>query len=287
MPARAMSSALPPGLRAAGVERCEALSGPGCRAGGCPTRDRWPSGGRPTIDAATGCSTARSARYAPGSQRRRRRARRGPFPIVLGGDCPILLGITCPPEPRRYGCCSGASRLYKPAEPTGEAPQGACTVTDAARIVTDLEAGGRCSATRTGGVGFRDADTPPQKEPAPPQTSRQRPTSVREEVRRAAATPAPSWSDWRPAGSGSTATSSPRRRHHSRRRLPHPRRSDRGGADRRLRTASQRPRTGAATISTPPRPRRKGRPPRRRPGRVSPRKLILEHARSNSRHAKA
>ena len=89
----------------------------------------------------------------------------GAFPIVLGGDCSILLGITLALRRRgRYGLLflDGHADFYQPeAEPTGEAAsmELALVTGRGPGLVTDLE--GRGPLLRDEDVvvfGFRDAD---------------------------------------------------------------------------------------------------------------------------------
>ena len=89
----------------------------------------------------------------------------GAFPIVLGGDCTILLGITLALRRRgRYGLLflDGHADFYQPeAEPTGEAAsmELALVTGRGPDLVTDLE--GRRPLLRDEDVvvfGFRDAD---------------------------------------------------------------------------------------------------------------------------------
>jgi arginase len=158
------------GLRAAGVEGLpEALL-----AAGFAERVDARRGGRlappafdPTIDAGTGLLNPHGLRdYAP------RLADavgavldEGAFPIVLGGDCTILLGITLALRRRgRYGLLflDGHADFYQPeAEPAGEAAsmELALVTGRGPDLVTDLE--GRRPLLRDEDVvvfGFRDAE---------------------------------------------------------------------------------------------------------------------------------
>jgi arginase len=154
------------GLRAAGVEGLpEALL-----AAGFAERLGARRGTRlapPTIDAGTGLLNPHGLRdYAS------RLADavgvvldEGAFPIVLGGDCTILLGITLALRRRgRYGLLflDGHADFYQPeAEPTGEAAsmELALVTGRGPNLVTDLE--GRRPLVRDEDVvvfGFRDAD---------------------------------------------------------------------------------------------------------------------------------
>jgi Arginase family len=115
----------------------------------------------------------------------------GTFPIVLGGDCSILLGITLALRRRgRYGLLflDGHADFYQPeAEPAGEAAsmELALVTGRGPDLVTDLE--GRRPLLRDEDVvvfGFRDADhaaaegsqplAPPRPVPAPPRRRRGR-----------------------------------------------------------------------------------------------------------------
>jgi arginase len=158
------------GLRAAGVEALpEALLAAGLaeRLGARrATRLAIPAFD-PTIDAATGLLNPHRLRdYAS------RLADavgtvldEGAFPIVLGGDCSILLGITLALRRRgRYGLLflDGHADFYQPeAEPTGEAAsmELALITGRGPDLVTDLE--GRRPLLRDEDVvvfGFRDAE---------------------------------------------------------------------------------------------------------------------------------
>jgi arginase len=158
------------GLRAAGVEALpEALLAAGlaerlgARRG---TRLAVPAFD-PSIDAGTGLLNPRGLRDyafrladAVGAA-----LDEGTFPIVLGGDCTILLGITLALRRRgRYGLLflDGHADFYQPeAEPTGEAAsmELALVTGRGPDLVTDLE--GRRPLLGDGDVvvfGFRDAD---------------------------------------------------------------------------------------------------------------------------------
>jgi arginase len=158
------------GLRAAGVEGLpEALLAAGFaeRVGArCGTR-LAPPPFDPTIDAGTGLLNPHRLRdYAS------RLADavgavldEGAFPIVLGGDCTILVGITLALRRRgRYGLLflDGHADFYQPeAEPTGEAAsmELALITGRGPDLVTDLE--GRRPLLRDEDVvvfGFRDAE---------------------------------------------------------------------------------------------------------------------------------
>ncbi|HWD43105.1 MAG TPA: arginase family protein [Actinomycetota bacterium] len=158
------------GLRAAGVEALpEALLAAGLaeRLGArhgirlaIPTFD-------PTVDAGTGLLNP----HALGDHATRLADAvgavldEGTFPIVLGGDCTILLGISLALRRRgRYGLLflDGHADFYQPeAEPTGEAAsmELALITGRGPELVTDLE--GRRPLLRDDDVvvfGFRDAD---------------------------------------------------------------------------------------------------------------------------------
>jgi arginase len=158
------------GLRAAGVEALpEALLAAGLaeRLGARrATRLAIPAFD-PTIDAATGLLNPRGLRdYA--SQLADAVGAvldEGAFPIVLGGDCTILLGITLALRRRgRFGLLflDGHADFYQPkAEPTGEAAsmELALVTGRGPDLVTDLE--GQRPLLRDEDVvvfGFRDAD---------------------------------------------------------------------------------------------------------------------------------
>ena len=205
------------GLRAAGVE---ALPG-ALLAAGLAERLGARRGTRlavpafdPSIDAATGLLNPHGLRDhasrladAVGAV-----LDEGAFPIVLGGDCTILLGITLALRRRgRYGLLflDGHADFYQPeAEPTGEAAsmELALVTGRGPDLVTDLE--GRRPL-------LRDQDvvptTPPPREagpsprPSTPSTCRR---SANEAPSGRPATPSPTWSArTAPPGSGSTSTS--------------------------------------------------------------------------------
>ena len=97
----------------------------------------------------------------------------GAFPIVLGGDCTILLGITLALRRRgRSGLLflDGHADFYQPeAEPTGEAASmGLPWSPDAVRSWSRTwRAGARCCATRTWWCsGSATPSTPPPRKPA-------------------------------------------------------------------------------------------------------------------------
>jgi arginase len=158
------------GLRAAGVEALpEALLAAGLaeRLGARRGTRLAPPAFDPAIDAGTGLLNPHGLRnYAP------RLADavgavldEGAFPIVLGGDCTILLGITLTLRRRgRSGLLflDGHADFYQPeAEPTGEAAsmELALVTGRGPELVTDLE--GRRPLLRDEDVvvfGFRDAD---------------------------------------------------------------------------------------------------------------------------------
>jgi arginase len=158
------------GLRAAGVEGLpDALLAAGFaeRIGARRGTRLAPPPFDPTIDAGTGLLNPHGlVDYAP------RLADavsvvldEGAFPIVLGGDCTILLGITLALRRRgRYGLLflDGHADFYQPeAEPTGEAAsmELALVTGRGPNLVTDLE--GRRPLLRDEDVvvlGFRDAD---------------------------------------------------------------------------------------------------------------------------------
>ena len=211
MPARAIVEAPSHlGLRAAGVEALpEALLAAGLaeRLGARrATRLAIPAFD-PTIDAATGLLNPYGLRdYAS------RLADavgavldEGAFPIVLGGDCTILLGITLALRRRgRYGLLflDGHADFYQPeAEPTGEAAsmELALVTGRGPDLITDLE-GQRPL--------LRDEDVVvfgPSPRPSTPSTCRPSATGV---PARQPATPSPTWSGpAAPSGSGSTSTS--------------------------------------------------------------------------------
>jgi arginase len=158
------------GLRAAGVEGLpEALLAAGLaeRVGARRGTRLAPPAFDPAIDAATGLLNPHGLRdYAPkladavGAV-----LDQGTFPIVLGGDCTILLGITLALRRRgRSGLLflDGHADFYQPeAEPTGEAAsmELALITGRGPELVTDLE--GRRPLLRDEDVvvfGFRDAD---------------------------------------------------------------------------------------------------------------------------------
>ena len=171
MPARAIVEAPSHlGLRAAGVEALpDALLAAGLaeRLGARrATRLAIPAFD-PTIDAATGLLNPPGLRdYA--SQLADAVSAvldEGAFPIVLGGDCTILLGITLALRRRgRFGLLflDGHADFYQPeAEPTGEAAsmELALVTGRGPDLVTDLE--GQRPLLRDEDVvvfGFRDAD---------------------------------------------------------------------------------------------------------------------------------
>jgi arginase len=158
------------GLRAAGVQALpEALLAAGLaeRVGARRGTRLAPPAFDPTIDPATGLLNPHGLRdYAP------RLADavgavldQGGFPIVLGGDCTILLGSTLALRRRgRSGLLflDGHADFYQPqAEPSGEAAsmELALVTGRGPELVTDLE--GRHPLLRDEDVvvvGFRDAD---------------------------------------------------------------------------------------------------------------------------------
>jgi arginase len=158
------------GLRAAGVEALpEALLAAGLaeRLGARPATRLAVPAFDPRIDAGTGLLNPQGLRdYAT------RLAGavgavldEGAFPIVLGGDCSILLGITLALRRRgRYGLLflDGHADFYQPeADPTGEAAsmELALVTGRGPDLVTDLE--GRRPLLRDEDVvvfGVRDAD---------------------------------------------------------------------------------------------------------------------------------
>jgi arginase len=208
------------GLRAAGVEALpEALLGAGFakRLGARRGTRLAPPPFDPTIDAGTGLLNPHGlVDYAP------RLADavgavldQGAFPIVVGGDCTILLGITLALCRRgRYGLlfCDGHADFYQPeAEPTGEAAsmELALITGRGPDLVTDLE--GRHPLLRDEDVvvfGFRDADhaTAEGSRPLAPTIHAIDLASVRTEAPSGPpATPSPTWSGpAAPPGSGST-----------------------------------------------------------------------------------
>jgi arginase family enzyme len=121
----------------------------------------------PTIDAATGLLNPHGLRDhasrladAVGAV-----LDQGAFPVVLGGDCTILLGITLALRRRgRYGLLflDGHADFYQPeAEPTGEAAsmELALVTGRGPDLVTDLEGRGPLLCDEDVVVfGFRDAD---------------------------------------------------------------------------------------------------------------------------------
>jgi arginase len=158
------------GLRAAGVEALpEALLAAGFaeRLGARRGTRLAPPAFDPAIDAATGLLNPHGLRDhatrladAVGAV-----LDEGTFPIVLGGDCAILLGITLALRRRgRYGLLflDGHADFYQPeAEPTGEAAsmELALVTGRGPELVTDLE--GRRPLLRDEDVvvfGVRDAD---------------------------------------------------------------------------------------------------------------------------------
>jgi arginase len=158
------------GLRAAGVEALpEALLAAGLaeRLGARrATRLAIPAFD-PTIDAATGLLNPRGLREYASQLADAVGAvlDEGAFPIVLGGDCTILLGITLALRRRgRFGLLflDGHADFYQPeAEPTGEAAsmELALVTGRGPDLVTDLE--GHRPLLRDEDLvvfGFRDAD---------------------------------------------------------------------------------------------------------------------------------
>jgi arginase len=158
------------GLRAAGVEALpEALLAAGLaqRLGARRGTRLAPPAFDPAIDAATGLLNPHGLRDhatrladAVGAV-----LDQGTFPIVLGGDCTILLGITLALRRRgRSGLLflDGQADFYQPeAEPTGEAAsmELALVTGRGPELVTDLE--GRRPLLRDEDImvfGFRDAD---------------------------------------------------------------------------------------------------------------------------------
>jgi arginase len=158
------------GLRAAGVEALpEALLAAGLaqRLGARRGTRLAPPAFDPAIDAATGLLNPHGLRDhatrladAVGAV-----LDQGTFPIVLGGDCTILLGITLALRRRgRSGLLflDGQADFYQPeAEPTGEAAsmELALVTGRGPELVTDLE--GRRPLLRDEDVvvfGFRDAE---------------------------------------------------------------------------------------------------------------------------------
>ena len=158
------------GLRAAGVEGLpEALLAAGLaeRVGARRGTRLAPPTFDPTIDAATGLLNPHGLRDHAAQLADAVGAvlDQGTFPIVLGGDCTILLGITLALRRRgRYGLLflDGHADFYQPeAEPTGEAAsmELALITGRGPDLVTDLE--GRRPLLRDEDVvvfGFRDAD---------------------------------------------------------------------------------------------------------------------------------
>jgi len=142
----------------------------------------------------------------------------GTFPIVLGGDCTILLGISLALRRRgRYGLLflDGHADFYQPeAEPTGEAAsmELALVTGRGPDLITDLE--GRRPLLRDQDVvvlGFRDAEhaaaegSRPWPRPSTPSTCCR---SANEAPSGRPATPSPTWSGLAaPPGSGSTSMS--------------------------------------------------------------------------------
>ncbi|MEJ8640884.1 arginase family protein [Streptomyces sp. MS1.HAVA.3] len=138
----------------------------------CRTTPGWcaPAGSthRRTTHGGTRHRDPRSRRHRAvlrqAGRRGRRRARRRPLPLVLGGDCTVLLGNLLAVRRRgRYGLLflDGHTDFYQPsAEPTGEAAsmELALATGRGPRLLTDLE--GRGPLLRDEDVvafGFRDA----------------------------------------------------------------------------------------------------------------------------------
>ena len=158
------------GLRAPGVEGLpEALLAAGFaeRIGARRGTRLAPPPFDPAIDAGTGLLNPHGLRdYAPKlADAVGVVLDEGAFPIVLGGDCTILLGITLALRRRgRYGLLflDGHADFYQPeAEPTGEAAsmELALVTGRGPDLVTDLE--GRRPLLRDEDVvvvGFRDAE---------------------------------------------------------------------------------------------------------------------------------
>jgi arginase len=154
------------GMRAAGVEALLA-AGFAERLGARRGTRLAPPAFDPTIDAATGLLNPHGLRdYAPKlADAVGVVLDEGAFPIVLGGDCTILLGITLALRRRgRSGLLflDGHADFYQPeAEPTGEAAsmELALITGRGPDLVTDLE--GRGPLLRDEDVvvfGFRDAE---------------------------------------------------------------------------------------------------------------------------------
>jgi arginase len=158
------------GLRAAGVEGLpEALLAAGFaeRVGARRGTRLAPPAFDPAIDAGTGLLNPHGLRdYAPKlADAGGAVLDEGAFPLVLGGDCTILLGTTLALRRRgRYGLLflDGHADFYQPeAEPTGEAAsmELALVTGRGPDLVTDLE--GRRPLLRDEDVvvfGFRDAE---------------------------------------------------------------------------------------------------------------------------------
>jgi arginase len=157
------------GLRAAGVEALpEALLAAGLaeRLGARRATRLAIPGFDPTIDAATGLLNPHGLRdYASRlADAVRAVLDEGAFPIVLGGDCTILLGITLALRRRgRYGLLflDGHADFYQPeAEPTGEAAsmELALVTGRGPDLVTNLEGQRPLRDEDVVVFGFRDAE---------------------------------------------------------------------------------------------------------------------------------
>ena len=276
------------GLRAAGVEALpEALLTAGLaeRLGARRGTRLAPPAFDPTIDPGTGLLNphglgdhASRLADAVGTV-----LDQGAFPIVLGGDCTILLGITLALRRRgRSGLLflDGHADFYQPqADPTGEAAsmELALVTGRGPDLVTDLE--GRPAAPRRGRGGVRVPRRRPRRrrgsQPLAPTISAIDLASVRDRgAERAAHDALATWNGpAAPPGSGSIWMSTSWMTPSCPRSTTTSQRAELGGADRRApnggrQRAGHRPRHH--DLQPHPGSRRPGRPlPRRRPGRWS------------------